>query len=175
MNHSNYIRTMKEVYGVDFHDVWRQAISHKSDYDKKRATDDAVEAEFWKSYSKKYDQIPSLMDYAPEVLERLLGIVGVNKELIEFGCGTGKFTLPMASKSKSILAVDFSEDMLKNLRHKLVATAVKNVHLIHDKFELAKLKKADVVYGINANYRMLDIKQAVEKMQQRKEVLMMPY
>jgi len=42
----------------------------------------------------------------------------VNKCLIEFGCGTGKFTLPMV----------------------------------------------DVVYGVNANYRMFDIKEAINKM-----------
>jgi|GEM_PF-1517451 len=166
LNQSYYIKIMKERYHVDFQEVWRSTLSHKSEYDQRRAFDDKVEAAFWKDHSHKYDKIPSLIDYAPEVFDRLLEITGRDKELIEFGCGTGKFTIPMSAYHKKIIGVDFSKDMLAQMQTKLEAQSIHNVELLHRKLEEVLLKPADVVYGINANYRMLNIRSAIEKMQE---------
>ncbi len=164
MNRSHYICTLKEQHGVDFQEIWRNTMYCKHAYNQKRALDDSVEAEFWKDYSQKYDTVPSLIDYAPEVLASLAKLVGSGKDVIEFGCGTGKFTLPMAEMSRSIIGVDFSKDMLNQLEEKLESHNVENVKLIEGKLESVDLPEVDVVYGINANYRMLNIRTAVEKM-----------
>lgn len=165
MNKSLYIKTMEDQYQIDFQEIWRSAIGYKSAYDQERAENDSVEDAFWKTFSLKYDNLLSLVDYAPEIFDRLVAIIGVNKELIEFGCGTGKFTIPMSEHHKHITGIDFSSDMLKQLDNKISVNSIGNIDLLHGKLEEVETEQKDVVYGINANYRMLNIKDAIRKMQ----------
>ncbi|GAA0180310.1 class I SAM-dependent methyltransferase [Clostridium sediminicola] len=164
MNYSNFIEILKNDYGVDFNEVWKKAIHCKGERNRSRGFFDEVEAEFWKDYSEKYDKNPSLYDYAPHTFDKLLSIVGENKTLLEFGCGTGKFTLPMSHKSEKIIAVDFSEHMLEKISNKLKANKIDNVVLLHSKFEDIDIDKVDSIYCINANYRIINIESALKKM-----------
>jgi ubiquinone/menaquinone biosynthesis C-methylase UbiE len=43
---------------------------------------------------------------------------------VEIGCGTGKNTVWIAEKAKELLAVDFSEEMMKNARQKITSSHV---------------------------------------------------
>ncbi len=126
--------------------------------------DDEAEREFRQEYSQQYDKKSTLYDYAPEVFTKLLSIVGENKELLEFGAGTGKFTLPISAVSKKITALDFSQDMLDILADKLAKQKIKNVNLLKGKFETSDLPEVDAIYSINANYRIFNIDEALVKM-----------
>lgn len=73
-----------------------------------------------------------------------------SKKLLEFGCGTGLFTLPMAEKGFEVTAVDISEGMLCELRTKLEAEAVTGITVVKadvEKFDGGG-KLFDGVYGI---------------------------
>lgn len=165
MNYSNFINVLRQDYDVDFNQVWKKAIYSKGDKNISRAFSDEVESEFWEEYSEKYDEIPSLYDYAPYTFKKLLTIMGQNKRLLEFGCGTGKFTLPMAKVNSEIIAVDFSEHMLSKLSKNLKKNNIDNVTLYNSKFENVIInEQVDCVYCVNANYRIIDIQSAIEKM-----------
>jgi ubiquinone/menaquinone biosynthesis C-methylase UbiE len=40
-------------------------------------------------------------------------------EVIEFGCGTGKFTRPLAQNARHIIATDFSDEMIQIAKKQL--------------------------------------------------------
>jgi len=70
--------------------------------------------------------------------------------LLELGCGTGLFTLPVAAKGYEVTAVDISEGMLGELGAKLEAESLANVRL--RKTDVEELSPDDGgydgVYGI---------------------------
>ena len=164
MNYSKYIDILESRYGVDFNNLWKETLHLKGEYNKKRAFSDKEESDFWEDFSKKYDSIPSLYDYGPESFEKLLSIVGENKKLLEFGCGTGKFTIPMAKKSKEIKAVDLSKHMLYKLDEKIKNENILNIKLFNSKFEDFQFDEFDSIYSINGNYRIFDMESALKKM-----------
>ncbi len=88
-------------------------------------------------------------------------IIGKDKKLLEFGCGTGKFTVPMAQYAKSIIAVDQSKEMLAILEEKIAAKSVSNIEIVNSKIEDAKV---DSIYCINAFYRVKDPKKLFAKL-----------
>lgn len=160
-NKSNYISRAKSDYGMDFQELWQKSILDKKENDVARAMDDQAEKNFWSDFAYRYDKRQTLMDYAPEVFDKLVGILGEKKSLIEIGCGTGKFTLPMLDHAENVIGIDFSDDMLSVLKAK---TDSQKLGLIHSKWEEAEVRPADSVYSINAIYRMWDLRDALLKM-----------
>ncbi len=163
-NQSLFCQTMRQHGINDFLDIWQDSFKAGKPYQQERAFNDKVETEFWQEYCHTYETKPSLYDYAPQVFDKLLSIVGENKDLIEFGAGTGKFTLPMSAVSKKINVVDFSQDMLNILEGKLKTKKITNVSLMQGKIETANLSSVDAIYGINANYRIFEMEKTIQKM-----------
>ena len=130
MNQSYFIKTLKNDYKLDFNELWEKTIRDKNDKDLGRALSDEAEKKFWEEHSRKYDTIPSLYDYAPFILDKLVEIIGKNKNVMEIGCGTGKFTIPMARLSKNVVGIDFSKDMLQISRSKLEEGNTQNVIIL---------------------------------------------
>jgi ubiquinone/menaquinone biosynthesis C-methylase UbiE len=164
MNRSHFTDKIRNGYGVDFEKLWRDSMKSKDEYSRKRAFDDKTETQFWEKFSEKYDHRPSLYDYAPEVLDRIVSLTGHNKKMVEIGCGTGKFTLPMLSFAKEIIALDFSAHMLKKLETKLQASDYGKITLKQGKWEDVTVPVVGCIYSINAIYRMMEIKKALKKM-----------
>lgn len=73
--------------------------------------------------AEKYDRRLSSRYYS-EVIStmRALGDCA-QKNIVEYGCGTGRLTKEVAPNAKNILAVDFSLESLKTLRRSLTNTA----------------------------------------------------
>jgi len=73
-----------------------------------------------------------------EIVKRTLIKIGVgeNKQILEFGCGSGTYTIPLAeiagSKGK-IYALDKDEMVLKKLKKKIEDRGLKNVKILHTK------------------------------------------
>ncbi|WP_432408993.1 class I SAM-dependent methyltransferase [Wukongibacter sp. M2B1] len=164
MNNSRFIIDISEKYNLDFQKLWQESILSKDDYNVRRALDDSIESKFWEELAPKYDSRETLYDYAPKAFDKLLSIIGKNKTIIEIGCGTGKFTLPIASHSKSVLAIDFSKDMLSVLEEKLEDYNISNIITKHGKWEEVQIDDADVIFNVNAIYRMWNIKDSLLKM-----------
>jgi len=87
------------------------------------------------------------------ILDFLLEHLGSSSEgtrLLELGCGTGLFTLPLAKKGFQVTAVDISEGMLVELRAKLAAEAITDVTIVRgdaERFDVGG-ELFDGVYGI---------------------------
>ncbi len=155
MNYSLYVSQLKESANK----MWLESLGSMNDTSYKRAFSDKVETEFWKEHSKTYDVLPSLYTYAPEVFDDIVEIIGTQKNVVELGAGTGQFTLPMAEVQESVVAVDFSKDMLEKLKMKLDNVA--NVKIINCKIEELKAVEADVIFGVNCIYRIKNIEECI--------------
>ena len=69
--------------------------------------------------------------------------------LLELGCGTGIFTLPVAGRGYDLTALDISQKMLDESRRKLEAAGVANVSLLKaDVDDLPELEPFNAVFGI---------------------------
>ena len=53
-----------------------------------------------------------------------------DKEILDFGGGTGLLTLPLAKQAKSVTLVDISEKMLEQARLKAEQQAIKNIQFL---------------------------------------------
>jgi len=53
-----------------------------------------------------------------------------NKEILDFGGGTGLLTLPLAKQAKSVTLVDISEKMLEQARLKAERQDIKNIQFL---------------------------------------------
>lgn len=82
-----------------------------------------------------------------EVQKELIGINTSEKIALDYGCGTGLISLPLAEKFKELQLVDPAEAMLKIVNRKIEATGLKNTHVIADYFADGSntVVKADVI------------------------------
>lgn len=60
--------------------------------------------------------------------------LGASSTVIEFGPGTGQFTIAVARHCAKVFAVDISPPMLRRLRAKLAAQRLGNVELVRNGF-----------------------------------------
>jgi SAM-dependent methyltransferase len=90
---------------------------------------------FWDRKAKKYP-LP-FAEKCLEETERMLrivkqqGVVFAGKEVLDIGCGTGIYTLPIAREAASVTGLDFSETMLDRLNGEIKQHHIKNVKTLH--------------------------------------------
>ena len=66
--------------------------------------------------------------HADGVIDRLLGSPVIRGDVIEFGCGYGTFTIPVAGRTKGLVtALDIEPEMIACLRRKAEAHEVFNI------------------------------------------------
>lgn len=59
-----------------------------------------------------------------------------DKEILDFGGGTGLLALPLAKQAKSVILVDISEKMLEQARLKAEQQDIKNIQFLEQEFDL---------------------------------------
>jgi cyclopropane fatty-acyl-phospholipid synthase-like methyltransferase len=110
----------------------------------------------------KYDQKE---DASAEAELELLKNHGLNDQsiLIDFGCGTGQFTIAAASHCKRVIAVDVSEVMIQQLKSKVTSANLNNVEIVTAGFLTYKHegKPVDFIYSRYALHHIPDFWKAV--------------
>lgn len=89
----------------------------------------STSADFWDNISGKYAKkaVPS-EDIYQEKLKRTQKLFRPDAKVMEFGCGTGTTSLIHAPFVESIMAYDYSPEMIKIANEKKLAKSIKNVH-----------------------------------------------
>lgn len=89
--------------------------------------------------------------------------LGSNSVVLEFGPGTGQFTVAMAPNCSRLIAVDVSKPMLGRLGEKLAALELENVEPVHAGFLTYEHagEPADLVYTRYALHHIPDFWKAV--------------
>lgn len=80
----------------------------------------------YKEHALSYDSLrdeknPTTRANAAAQVRYVLSRFKEADQVVEVGCGTGKFTLPLARSGKKVTAIDFSEKMLEVLEKKAAA------------------------------------------------------
>ena len=154
---------MNQFKSFDVNDLWYQEEWNIID-DNERKFNDEKELQFWvetaPGYSKRYNLYRDVKGL-PEWLQNNLGH---NNKILEVGPGTGNFSIPLAKYSKEILAVDFSPAMIKELAMKVKNQNIKNISIIHSKWEdFEEPYDADFVLSVNSLYRVRELENALKK------------
>lgn len=92
----------------------------------------------WGLVAQKYDELfvdPYEEDGRNPVLRAIAAIHGKSSIVVgDFGCGTGPFLPRLAAHFKHVIAVDFSEEMIKQARKR--CKGIKNISFHHLPFDL---------------------------------------
>jgi ubiquinone/menaquinone biosynthesis C-methylase UbiE len=81
------------------------------------------------SEGQRYEALISREDYQgniPRAIDEIIRVDGL--DIIDLGAGTGRLTLILAPRAKSILAFDISAEMLRVCRERLLASGLSNWH-----------------------------------------------
>lgn len=84
----------------------------------------------YQSEGDRYEALISREDYLgniPRVIDEILHLDGL--DVLDLGAGTGRLTLLLAPRVKSIHAFDASAEMLRVCRERLVASGLSNWHV----------------------------------------------
>ena len=85
-----------------------------------------------------------------------------DKEILDFGGGTGLLSLPLAKQAKSITLVDISEKMLEQARLKAEQQDIKNIHFLEqDLLEKPLKKEFDLIVVCRVLHHMPDLDAAL--------------
>ena len=108
---------MLKFTDIDFNAVWQETFGWNAagDTDNRKFNDQA-ENDFWVRLAPRYTQEYNLNHDTGLIADKLAGLLGRNKTILEIGCGSGNFTLLMAQYSQQILGLDFSPAMLAVLK-----------------------------------------------------------
>ncbi len=85
--------------------------------------------------------------------------------VLDIGCGTGRFTIPIAKRVKTVYGIDVSKEMLKFAKRESEKEGLKNISLINANFEtfdINKIEKVDVSISYNS-LGVYDIKKVLTK------------
>lgn len=152
-------------YDIDWNGMWQQEMKARDACPNERLFNDEVERQFWEQLAPNYDERHGLDKEVPGLLDYLREQIGVVNYVREIGPGTGNFTIPLASLAQRWEGIDFSADMLNQLRRKLKQFGLFHVATRHGKWEAVDITdEADVLLAVNSLYRVYDIELALEKM-----------
>jgi ubiquinone/menaquinone biosynthesis C-methylase UbiE len=81
----------------------------------------------YQSEGDRYEALISREDYQgniPRVIDEIINVDGL--DILDLGAGTGRLTLLLATRAKSIRAFDISAEMLRVCRERLIASGLSN-------------------------------------------------
>ena len=85
-----------------------------------------------------------------------------DKEILDFGGGTGLLALPLAKQAKSVTLVDISEKMLEQARLKAEQQEIKNIQLLEqDLLEKPLEQEFDLIIVSRVLHHMPDLDEAL--------------
>ena len=96
-----------------------------------------------------------------QAVEKQIDVLS-DKEILDFGGGTGLLSLPLAKQAKSLTLVDISEKMLEQARLKAEQQAIKNIQFLEQDLLGNPLKKEfDLIVVSRVLHHMPDVDTAL--------------
>ncbi|WP_313970471.1 class I SAM-dependent methyltransferase [uncultured Streptococcus sp.] len=96
-----------------------------------------------------------------QAVEKQLDLLS-DKEILDFGGGTGLLALPLAKQAKSVILVDISEKMLEQARLKAERQEIKNIHFLEQDLLKTPLEQEfDLIVVCRVLHHMPDLDAAL--------------
>lgn len=155
---------MYRLKTLNLDEVWQKEQGWNTERKLGRKFDDAAELAFWERIAPTYSQKRNLYREVPGLKERIAELIAPNQKILEIGCGSGNFTIPLAQDAKEILALDFSPAMLKQLALNIKKQEIKNIRMVCSKWEdYTEDYDADFVVSVNSLYRVCYMRRELAK------------
>lgn len=155
---------MYQLKKINLDEVWQKEQGWNADKKFGRKYEDYKELEFWEKLAPHYSEQFNLFRDVPGLREKVEGFIEENSRMIDLGCGTGNFALPLASHCNEILALDFSPAMLRELSIQIQKQNITNIRNICSKWEdFSAPYDSDYVLAVNSLYRICDMRKALKK------------
>jgi SAM-dependent methyltransferase len=128
-----------------------------------------MSAVFGTGYATAYDLLYGDKDYAAEcdLIEGAIREYGIKptRSIVDFGCGTGNHSLPLAARGYAVVGVDRSEEMLTRIQDKTRTSAtfrsgdIRSIDL-GEKFDCALMMFAVLGYQVTNDDALAALKNA---------------
>ncbi len=100
-----------------------------------------------------------------EVLNRLFAALGSGTEVLDVGGGSGRFALPLATRSNLVTVVERSADSVELLKSRAEEAGITNITVINEPWEDATAPMADMVLCSLVLHHVAEVGPFVEKLQ----------
>ncbi|MBN2240518.1 MAG: class I SAM-dependent methyltransferase [Dehalococcoidales bacterium] len=143
------------MQNTDWLEIWKEvsgATRHRSEPEKVKSG----RKHFRRNSAWRPDP---LLDFVLENLES-------HQTFLDIGAGTGRWTIPIAQKAKSVTAIEPSGSMLEMLHEKIDEAGLDNVRIVKGRWEELDVEPHDIVYCIHGMYETPDFAGFVRKMEQ---------
>jgi SAM-dependent methyltransferase len=108
----------------------------------------ALHAGSWDTRAKRFAKRLPVSSVAGDPLyRRLRQATGRRSTVLDVGAGTGRFSLALAPHVAAVTAVDPAERMLDVCRRQVATLGLRNVNIVHSKWEDADVEPADVAFS----------------------------
>lgn len=118
------------------------------------------------SKAKDWDLNPSRVERARTAGQRILETLPISKEMcgLELGCGTGLLSFELQPFLEKIVLADSSDEMLKELKKKIVAKKVSNLFPLKYRIEKDPLprERFHLVYSLMTLHHIQDTDQVLK-------------
>ena len=97
---------------------------------------------------------------------KILEMYCKDKKVVDFGCGTGEYFIPIAKIAKKIVGVDFSENMINILKLNLKKYTIQNVKILRENIKHTSLDSNyfDTVYSLSTLYQIPEVEKVIFEM-----------
>jgi len=138
---------------VDWLELWRELVSRKLHPE----TESLVQK--YRPHGQKHNERPdSLLDF---VLKK----IDPEDTAVDIGAGTGRWTIPLARKTRNVTAIEPVSGMVAMLKENLDYANIKNVKILLKTWEDAALPVHDTAVCAHGMYGSPDLAEFVRKME----------
>ncbi len=150
---------MEVLAGVDWIAHWRALVEGREQQAEAHQPRDSASKESW--WDRRAVRFNESMKHRPrqERLEERVGsLLTPESVLIDVGAGTGRVAIPLASRCRTVIAVEPSGGMLELLRKEVAAAGVDNIEYVQSRWEdLENPPAGDVAIASHSIYGVRDI------------------
>ena len=118
--------------------------------------------DFWRSFASFFKVDPFRSD--DPVVDRLVQEVKPGWTVLDVGGGAGRFALPLALRCHHVTVVEPSESMVEALEQGANDAGIKNISILHSKWEEVEVELAEVVLCAHVLYGVADVVPFVQKL-----------
>ena len=138
---------------IDWLELWRELVTRKLH----PKTEKLVER--YKAHGQKQKERPDTL------LDFVLKEINAHDTAIDIGAGTGRWTIPLSQKIKSVTAVEPTSGMAEMLKENLDNAGLRNVEVLSQTWEDATPSMHDIVVCAHGMYASADLAAFVRKME----------
>ncbi|MFA0816539.1 MAG: class I SAM-dependent methyltransferase [Anaerofustis sp.] len=105
-------------------------------------------SDLWDSMAKQYSEyrMPTFEEDPFLKLVDRLGVLQPNAAVLDVGCGSGRYSLAMADRCKSVTGVDLSQKMLELALREKEQRNIRNVNFMQTDWHLADLTEMEMAH-----------------------------